>query len=515
MSATTDEILAGTSFGAWFARGQLDQVIAGHTRKPATRPSERAAVVAAYAWSGRLDEALALHARFGVGKGRAAPAPEYREPATCMLVIGLCHAGELAQARALLATVRAEPLAVASPLHYYRLHARAFVAYFRGRMARTIRLGRRALRVAAAHDHAFGQLLTNDLLGHACVHLGLVRRGLRLLRSAGQLAAELGLEDNRLNILAEERIIALTTAPHDDEAVAALIRLLRQPGLSFFTQRHGHVALAIASALRGDLAAAVAARRTAAGFAVGADTRGRIRVLAADGCIAAVRGQRADAERAFDAALRRARTGKHLELLGEVAFWRRLVLGQALAASAATARRDLVRLRWALGEPIAADALDDDLLLAAHGGQAERRLPGLAAAALPAGNVIALGASAMVLRSEHAVVTCAPPPTASARLLDELGRGPRSRAELVRAMYGLRAYHPALHNGALYTAVSRIRRALGEHGGWVESTSDGYRLAAGGGRGRAGRAAGAGRAGGAGPGGGPPRKQKTGAISTR
>ncbi len=469
----TDEILAGRSLAARFARGELEQVIAAHIRKPATADAERAAVVGAYAWSGRLDEARALHARFD---GRAAAT--YREPARCWLAVGLCHAGDLAAARGLLAAARATPLPLGDGLRYYRLHARAFVAYFRGRMARSIRLGRRALRVAIAHDNAFGQLLSNDLLGHACVHLGMVRRGQRLLGGAALLAAELGLSHNRLNLMAAQHIIAVGAAPDDDDAVASLTRLLREPNLGFFTRRHGHIALAIAGALRGDLIMADDARRAAAGFAVLADSRGKVRARCAEACVAAVRGERDAARRAFAAAIRLAERGRHVELQAEVGFLQRLLLDACLPSSSAAARRDGARWRWAHGATLAPEAehLDDDLLLAAVTGRLPRALAGLAAAALPPGDVIALSTDAVVVRGRDGVTAMPAPPSASARLLIELGRGPRSRAELVAAMYGIKGYHPAIHNGALYTAVSRVRRAFGVQGDWIESTSDGYRL---------------------------------------
>ena len=77
----TDEILAGRSLTARFARGEIDQVIAAHVRRPATDDADRAAVVGAYAWSGRLDEARALHARFAARAAASRSRAPARSPA--------------------------------------------------------------------------------------------------------------------------------------------------------------------------------------------------------------------------------------------------------------------------------------------------------------------------------------------------------------------------------------------------------------------------------------------------
>ena len=289
-----DEIVRGESLAALFARGDLDEVLARHLRRPARGPADRAAVVGAYAWSGRLDEARAQHASFAASPGGDDPA--YLEVARCWLIIGLCHAGRLGAARALWRSGGARD-------GFHPRYARAFIAYFAGRMERCRRAARKALRLAVTDGDAFGQLLANDLLAHAMFHLGRAREGQRLLASATHLSAELNLEANYLNVMVASQVFAVTTRPGDGEAVAALVALLRHRELRYFARRHGHAALSIAACLRGELAEARAQREQAAAVG-GDDPRAAVRQATARACLAAVSGERAAAAAAFDEALR-------------------------------------------------------------------------------------------------------------------------------------------------------------------------------------------------------------------
>jgi hypothetical protein len=60
-------------------------------------------------------------------------------------------------------------------------------------------------------------------------------------------------------------------------------------------------------------------------------------------------------------------------------------------------------------------------------------------------------------------------------LLTALGQGERSKADLVRAIWGYQ-YHPLRHDPLIFQAVSRVRELLGSRSHWVESTATGYRL---------------------------------------
>lgn len=236
-----DEIVRGETLAARFARGELDEVVAGHLRAPAVRDLDRAAVIGAYAWSGRLDEALAQHEAFLA----AASTPTYRDVAGCHLVIGHCHAGELGAARRLARELAAAPPADGAAA--YRHHAAAFVAFFRGRMGRCARRSRQALRAAVGAGDALVQLLANDLLAHATFLRGHTRAAHRVLARAIHLSAELNLTANYLNLLATREIFAITAEPADAAAAGRLAALLDRDGVSYVARRHGHAALAVAA----------------------------------------------------------------------------------------------------------------------------------------------------------------------------------------------------------------------------------------------------------------------------
>ena len=482
---TSEEILRGQTLAALFARGALPDIIARHLRNAASSAEDCAAVVGAYAWSGRLDEALAQHHAFA-SEHRT---QTYRELANCYLVIGMCHAGELTRARTALATWLQAPLVVDSALHFYRRHARAFVAYFVGRMARCTRHAKHALAIAVTHRNAFGQLLANDLLGHAAFHLGNVRHGQRLLGHAIHLAAELNLGENHLNMLSASRVLAVVARPAHAVSVVELTKILRESELGYFAKRHGYAALSIAASLRGEIALAREMRQLASEYAAGDgdDARSRIRLLVADACQGAALGCAPRATEQFADALDLARRGRHVDLFAEAAFLRRLVLGVIVnerECSTAIARADIARLCWARGDAPDPDAnVDDDLLAiaqrAGNNDPAALGLLGLLGATFPAGNIVGISPAAIAVRSSTAVTWLAAPSNVTVALLTALASGPRSKAELVKALWGLRVYHPAIHNGALYTAVSRVRRAWGAQGIWIENTTNGYQLAPG------------------------------------
>lgn len=480
-----DEIVRGETLAARFARGELDEVVAGHLRAPAVRDLDRAAVIGAYAWSGRLDEALAQHEAFLA----AASTPTYRDVAGCHLVIGHCHAGELGAARRLARELAAAPPADGAAA--YRHHAAAFVAFFRGRMGRCARRSRQALRAAVGAGDALVQLLANDLLAHATFLRGHTRAAHRVLARAIHLSAELNLTANYLNLLATREIFAITAEPADAEAAGRLAALLDRDGVSYVARRHGHAALAVAACLRGELAAARGHLALVAGSGGAVDARTRVRLLCARASLGAARGERAAAADTFARALTLALRHRHVDLVAETAFLRRLWLGGALVPTAHPVIRksDIARLRWARGEaPAATAAIDDGLLVWASAGAAPARaraleagLLGLAAAALPPGEVVAIGAPGaggpgVLVRDPAAVALAAAPSDTALRLLRALAAGPRRKPQLVTALWGLTRYHPHLHDGTLYTAVSRLRRALGPHGAWLETTVDGYQL---------------------------------------
>lgn len=63
-------------------------------------------------------------------------------------------------------------------------------------------------------------------------------------------------------------------------------------------------------------------------------------------------------------------------------------------------------------------------------------------------------------------------------LLLELRSGPKTKEELITNIWKYE-YHPIRHDALIYSAVAKLRRALGERSHWVEASDAGYQLRAG------------------------------------
>ena len=62
------------------------------------------------------------------------------------------------------------------------------------------------------------------------------------------------------------------------------------------------------------------------------------------------------------------------------------------------------------------------------------------------------------------------------KVLGELARNNGSKKGLIEKVWGYR-YHPLRHDPTIYSAVTALRKLLGHHGAWIETTEEGYRLA--------------------------------------
>jgi len=84
------------------------------------------------------------------------------------------------------------------------------------------------------------------------------------------------------------------------------------------------------------------------------------------------------------------------------------------------------------------------------------------------------------LADDHGtVVHSAKAPGHALALLRALGRGEQSKAALIQQVWHVATYSPTHHDAVIYTAVARMRRALGASADWVRTSPLGYALAAG------------------------------------
>lgn len=64
-------------------------------------------------------------------------------------------------------------------------------------------------------------------------------------------------------------------------------------------------------------------------------------------------------------------------------------------------------------------------------------------------------------------------------LLFEIGSGPCTKEHLIHSVWRYTSYHPLHHDPVIYQAIANLRRLLGVHADWIQTTEEGYRLQAG------------------------------------
>ncbi len=481
--------------------GELDSLVFAGAYEVVSRraaagfsDAEAPAVIGALALAGRLDEAESVfEARV---RGNRAQEPRAR----FFLIAGHCHAGNAARAlgfaRQSLPLVRRGPPSE----RFWACQGLALVRHFEGLSSRARRIARRALGMAALADFPYGRFLSLDLLAHVEVQVGHIHAGMRLLTQASELADALGYAENAATERAAHLLFELRFAPGRADTQRAVEALVTAPGVSYFARRNGWLELSSAHALRGAASEARAALEEARRIALtGADRRARARYFIGDAlCVALSRGARAAAPCLTEA---RAEAQSQLTLLGEILFVELVFCGERSDAAVAEASRvarstggERVRIAHLLAsraDPGAALRVEDGLcrlLLELSRLPSADRLRGVvdarqlglvpwALGSVPGRRLIALGAT--IITEHYGNVRLNELKNRPAqRLLVELGRGYRSRAELMRDVWSIGHFSPARHLPTLHTAISRLRVALAEPD-WVITHDDGYSLASG------------------------------------
>jgi hypothetical protein len=96
----------------------------------------------------------------------------------------------------------------------------------------------------------------------------------------------------------------------------------------------------------------------------------------------------------------------------------------------------------------------------------------------PGRRIILIPAEDLLLLEDHGDVTVRHhPPRWCPTLLRLLAGGGASKERIVAGLWGLRSYHPELHDPPVRTAIHRLRAFLAPHGAWIEVGADGYRTA--------------------------------------
>ncbi|MBK9034349.1 MAG: winged helix-turn-helix domain-containing protein [Myxococcales bacterium] len=374
--------------------------------------------------------------------------------------------------------------------------------YFTGRYAGAARHALRALQAAHEAKFRYVAMLGTDMRGHALVQLGQLQRGIALLEQANRQAQRLGLTNNAFAVDTSIATYAARFVP-EVEALARVEALLRRRAHDSYSRRVLLVEAAVQRALRGRRSEAVAALADADRDALRGDTR-RGRVVALLARLWVTRWQAGPAACAALVAQARGLIEPR-----DVAFRCELLAFEILVARAAgdddgvTRALDELRGLWratqhfaakaALGQFDAArpaDAFDEDTLTPVLRAVAQRdatalsrvlalgllgavpELLGLA----PGRRIILIPSEDLVLLEDHGdVIVRHRPPRWCPALLRILASGAATKERIVAGLWGLRAYHPELHDPPVRTTIHRLRTFLQPHGRWIEVGDDGYR----------------------------------------
>jgi hypothetical protein len=502
-----------------FYAGQYGEVLARTIdgRSFAYTEEERAFVVGALAFAGRVEEARAvLASQRRDGEAESVEHVRARVASKFFLAVAYDRAGRHTEAeREFRDNLRAAGAHADPVCRFYVAQGLACLRYFRGRMVLATRHVRRSLRHAIEARFQYGRLLASDLRGHALVQIGQVRAGLALLERARELARAMELHGN---VGAIECSIAIYRARFGvvslARAVEELEALTRSTSAEDSYSRRAvetELAKVLALAGRGDEAWAKLEALSARPVPDG-DGRARVRFLVACAAVSRLR-YGLESARTYVAEARAAvRDDRDLALEVE------LVCAELVVADAAERAILLRRLgvlhattgisraevyTTVFGEHAEAAAamrvaeFEEDrtgarLADAWNGSQASLDklvrdghlglLP-IASRVSPEAAIVETAPETFAIAERGKVRIVDEVPTGPARLLREIGAGSGEgrawygKERLLGTIWGIARYRPDRHDALVHTAVSRLRGLLGTAGHWVECRDGAYRLA--------------------------------------
>ena len=462
------------------------------------------AVVGALTLLGRVDEADELYRALGDQM-----APWQRIVARSFLTIALARQFRFAEAMKFLEdSMRERHLNASTEARCLFLQSIAIVRYFTGDLRRARHFAERARGQALLAGFLYGRIFSSDLLGHIEVALGQVHRGLELLEQTRTLAASLGhgwlVEALRVSTASYRVRHGVGTGDPVTELRSLLERDMTpdafgRPGLLLELSRQLvlrgrasealdilqlaaaqiyphrnvrfecqlHLGLAHAYLLRGDVSQARSLLESALS---------RIAGLHQPGIELGLRGL------LHRAAALSGDGAEHLPRIAEL----------TRQAGTLIPRRIWGRLHGShLVDELPGQDRVGDLIDCAHrdGAQAHDLImqTGQLGVLLSALQVLPGARQVLVRRREHDLVVIDRGdvarvdrvPELSRKLLCTLGsQDARTKEDLCRAVWGYE-YHPERHDGLIYSAISKLRRAHPALESWVEATGDGYALSAG------------------------------------
>lgn len=475
----------------------------------ASAPEDLAFVVGALTFVDRVDEARAL---FDAARSR-----DSRTVYACRFFLGLAwvRAGYFDRASAMLVRAGFRGRHEADPwIRALVFQGLACQCYFTGRYPGAARHALRALQAAHEAGFLYAAMLGTDMRGHALIQMGQLQRGIAMLEQAGKQAQRLALTNNAFAVATSIATYVTRFVPHA-EALERVEALLRRRAHDSYSRRALLTEAAVQLAVRGRRSEAVEALDGADRDALRGDTRrGKVTSLLArlwvtrwqhgPGALDALVEQAGALVEPRDVAFRaellgfeivaaRAKgdAGREERALAELhGLWR---ASHHFAARAALAQFDRARPTAAFDEDAVAPVLR---AVAQRDGAALGKILGLGwlgvvpeLLGLAPGRRIVLvpGEDLVLLEDRGDVLVKRRSPRWCPVLLRVLATAQRGGADankagatkqrIVEALWGLRAYHPELHDPPVRTAIHRLRTFLQPHGAWIEVAEDGYRTA--------------------------------------
>jgi hypothetical protein len=496
-------VVGQTELARWFFAGRYAELIATtYDASGEIAAADVGFVVGALTFVDRVDDARAA---FEIWRAHAGANPDPRTQAACRFFLGLAwaRAGYFNRSLALLVTegfrARHAPDPWVRALVFQGL---ACQCYFTGRYPGAAANALRALQAAHEAQFDYAVMLGTDMRGHSLVQMGQLQRGIALLEQANTQARRLGLANNAYAVDTSIATYVTRFVPHA-EALDRVEALLRRRAHDSYSQRALLTEAAIQRALRGRRGAAVEALEAADRDALRGDTRrGKVNSLLAR--LWVTRWQ-------LGPAACRELVDQAAELVEprDVAFRAELLGFEILVAraqgDAERDRRALDQLRtlWrtthhfyakaALGQfdgARRASAFDEDALTPILRAVSQRdhsalsRIVSLGMFGVipellgltPGRRMILMPSEDLLLLEDHGnVIARHRPPRWCPVLLRILASGDSSKERIVAGLWGLRAYHPELHDPPVRTTIHRLRTFLQPYVNWIEVSDAGYR----------------------------------------
>ncbi len=457
-------------------------------------------VVGALTFVNRTDDAAAV---FDAWRGRATPDPRTLAAGSFFLGLAYARAGYFDRSFALLVTSGFRSRHDPDPwVRAFAFQGIACQCYFTGRFVGAARNAARAVHAAHAAEFAYAAMLGTDMRGHSLIQVGQLQRGITLLEQAAALTKRLGLTHNEFAVATSIATYVTRFVPHA-EALETVESLLRRRAHDSYSRRSLLVEAAVQRALRGRRSQAVEALDAAGREALRGDSR-RGRVVSLLAKLWVTRCQ-------HGALACQELVAEGLELIapGDVGFRGELLGFEVLVARATRdverEQRAIEQLRAlrrlshhfaataALGQfdaTMKTTALGEDELMPLLRAVANRdltALPRLVAVGLlglvpelvgltPGRRVVLMPAEDLLLLEDHGDIVVRPrPPRWAPLLLRILASGDATKQRIVAGLWGLRSYHPELHDPPVRTAIHRLRTFMRPFDHWIVVAEDGYR----------------------------------------